>query len=101
MTLYDLMDEDPAELRRVDPDRAANGYRGARAPAATQDPRLRVGSASDYCEARWPDLWDRRPTERLPSLGSTPYPAQVQALRARVAELEAELERIRRIVTQP
>lgn len=99
-TLYDLIDEDPAELARVDKERAKSSYVVTRPTTSHQD-RLRVGSASEHCSARWPDLWDRRPTARLPSLASSPYPARVQALRSRVEELEAELERIRRIVTQP
>lgn len=101
IALYELMDENPTELARVDPGQGTGKSDAGARSEVNPDPRLRSGSASEYCSARWPDVWDRRPTDRLPSLGSSPYPAQVQALRARVLELEEELERIRRIVTQP
>ena len=66
--------------------------------------RERRDEASPHCEALWaaPSVGgDGQGVQGvLPSLPGSSYPAQVTALRRRVRELEEELERIRRIVSE-
>lgn len=62
-----------------------------------------MDEASLHCEALWaaPSVGDSQGVQGvLPSLPGSSYPAQVTALRRQVRELEEELERIRRIVSQ-
>lgn len=59
----------------------------------------RRNEASPHCEALWAAPSVGGPGA-LPSLPGASYPSQVAALRRRVRELEEELERIRRIVTE-
>lgn len=58
------------------------------------------GEASLHCQAVWTAPSNGIAQRALPSLPGSSYPAQVTALRRRVRELEDELERIRRIVTE-
>lgn len=106
-----LVDEDPREWAEVESAAAENGdalsgpYAGrddtisGRGVSRSTSRELSDG-VSPYCEALWaaPSAGDGQST--LPSLPGSSYPAQVAALRRQVRELEEELERIRRIVTE-
>jgi hypothetical protein len=72
-------------------------------PSTGSATRERREEASPHCEALWaaPSVGDGQVVQGvLPSLPGSSYPARVTALRRRVRELEEELERIRRIVSE-
>lgn len=80
-------------------DRSGSVRSGGGASASTV--REARGGALQHCEAVWTaPSWRGDADGALPSLPGSSYPAQVTALRRRVQELEDELERIRRIVTE-
>ena len=60
--------------------------------------RLETGSPD--CQAGWTGASVDGEGTPPPSLRGASYPAQVAGLRRRVEELEQELERIRRIVSE-
>ncbi len=72
-------------------------------PSTGSSTRERRDEISPHCEALWaaPSISDGQGVKGvLPSLPGSSYPAQVIALRRQVRELEEELERIRRIVSE-
>jgi hypothetical protein len=83
----------------VNSGRSGTGF----SPSTRAATRERRDGASPHCEALWaaPSVGDGQAVRGvLPSLPGSSYPAQVTALRRRVRELEEELERIRRIVSE-
>jgi len=106
-----LMDEDSREWAEVESMSSETDY-ALSGPHTGRDDTLSTGSAtrerrdeaSPHCEALWAALsvgGDGQDVPGvLPSLPGSSYPAQVTALRRRVRELEEELERIRRIVSE-
>lgn len=105
-----LMHEDSTEWAEVESmssetDYALSGPHTGRddTDSAGSATRERRDEASPHCEALWaaPSVGDGQGVQGvLPSLPGSSYPAQVTALRRRVRELEEELERIRRIVSE-
>ncbi len=118
-----LVDEDPREWAEVESssgsDYALSGPQadkgdtvsagtGVRSVRSGTEPskstlsatRRHADKASPHCEALWtaPSAGDGQGA--LPSLPGSSYPAQIAALRRRVRELEEELVRIRRILSE-
>ena len=73
------------------------------APASDSEGAGRSGASqvSPHCEALWPSYFPGHEAQSLPAPAGSSYPAQIAALRERIGVLEEELERIRRIVTEP
>lgn len=119
-----LMDEDPREWAEVESMSSETDY-ALSGPQADRDDTLaartgvlsgrsgtgssrstvsatreRRNEASPHCEALWTTPSVAEGQGVLPSLPGSSYPAQVAALRRRVRELEEELVRIRRIVSE-
>jgi len=110
-----LMDEDSREWAEVEsmssetdyalsgPHTGRNDTVAGSTGSAGSAARERGDEASPHCAALWaaPSVGDGQGVAGvLPSLPGSSYPAQVTALRRRVRELEEELERIRRIVSE-
>ncbi len=104
-----LMDEDSREWAEVESISSETDY-ALSGPHTGRDDTVSTGSttrerrdeASPHCEALWaaPSVGDGQGVQGLPSLPGSSFPAQVTVLRRRVRELEEELERIRRIVSE-
>jgi hypothetical protein len=105
-----LTDEDSREWAEVESMSSETDYALSGPHAGRHDTvagrtavRVRTDDSSPHCEALWasPSTSDGQGVKGvLPSLPGSSYPAQVITLRRRVRELEEELERIRRIVSE-